>query len=107
MLESSGIDFIALLAPNTNRILKMFEPITFPITNSFSPFFKAVNDVTSSGNEVPMATIVKPTKVSLIPNAIAISDALLTTIFPPRTIPAIPMSMKMILFGRVNFGFST
>lgn len=32
-LESRGIALIALLAPNTNRILNMFDPITLPITN--------------------------------------------------------------------------
>ena len=32
-LESSGISLIALLAPRTNSMLKMFDPITLPITN--------------------------------------------------------------------------
>ena len=32
-LESSGIALIALLAPKTNKILNMFDPITLPITN--------------------------------------------------------------------------
>ena len=84
------IGLIALLAPKTNKILKRFEPITFPIINSVSPFFKAVIDVTSSGQEVPIATIVKPTNVSLIPKAIAIYEALSTTKSAPIAIPAIP-----------------
>ena len=107
ILESSGIALIALLAPSTNKMLKMFDPITFPITNWFSPFFKAVIDVTSSGKEVPIATMVKPTSVSLIPRAIAIAEALSTTKSPPRTMPARPTRMKIMLFGRVNFGSST
>lgn len=32
-LESSGISLIALLAPKTNNMLKIFDPITLPITN--------------------------------------------------------------------------
>lgn len=33
MLESKGIALMALLAPNTNNMLKIFDPITFPITS--------------------------------------------------------------------------
>ena len=99
ILELNGIALIELLAPSTNKILKMFEPITLPITIWFSPFFKAVSEVTSSGKEVPIATIVKPTNVSLIPSAIAISEALFTTKSPPRIMPARPMRIKSILFG--------
>lgn len=33
MLELIGIALIALLAPSTNSMLKMFEPMTLPITN--------------------------------------------------------------------------
>ena len=107
MLESKGIALIALLAPNTNKMLKMFDPMTLPIINSFSPFFKAVSEVTSSGKEVPIATMVKPTNVSLIPRAIAIAEALSTTKSPPRMIPISPIKIKIMLFGREYFGFST
>ena len=107
MLGSIGIRLIALLAPSTNKILKMFEPITLPITNWFSPFLKAVSDVTSSGQEVPIATMVKPTNVSLIPKASAIDEALSTTKSPPRIIPARPTTIKIMLFTVDNLGFST
>ena len=93
MLLSIGIALIALLAPSTNSMLKMFDPITLPMTSSFSPFFKAVIDVTNSGNDVPIATMVKPTSVSLIPSANAIFEALSTTRSPPITMPASPISM--------------
>lgn len=56
-------------------------------------FLRAVKDVTSSGSEVPTATMVKPTNVSLIPTAIAIDDALLTTKSAPRIIPIIPITI--------------
>ena len=106
-LGSITNSLIAPLAPTTNNILNMLDPITFPIANWFSPFLRAVSEVTSSGSEVPIATIVKPTNFSLIPNAIAIAEALFTTKSPPKTIPAIPIRMKTILFGRLNVGVST
>ena len=33
ILESRDIAVMTLLAPRTNRMLKMFDPITFPITS--------------------------------------------------------------------------
>ena len=51
--------------------------------------------------------MVKPTSVSLIPNAIAIAEALSTTKSPPSMIPTSPTIMKNMLLGRENFGFST
>ena len=46
-----------LLIDKTKRILKILEPITFPI--AISPFFfvAATTEVTNSGNDVPAATI--------------------------------------------------
>ena len=58
----SGLTVPAI--PNTNRILNMLEPITFPKANSFWPFLAATTLVTNSGKEVPTATIVNPTKDS-------------------------------------------
>ena len=76
IFELKVIGLIVLLNPSMNNKLKMFEPITLPITNWFSSFLRAVKDVTSSGSEVPTATMVKPTNVSLIPTAIAIDSNL-------------------------------
>ena len=73
-----------------NIILKIFEPITFPSARPFSPLLDATIIVTSYGREVPIATMVKPTKVSLIPNIIAISEADSTTLSPPNTTKASP-----------------
>ena len=72
IFELTEIGVMALLKPSTNKILNIFDPITFPITSWFSSLFRAVREVTSSGKDVPIATIVKPTNVSLIPQAIAI-----------------------------------
>ena len=49
--------------PNTKKILKILDPITFPNAISLSPLRAATIEVTNSGNEVPTATIVKPTKL--------------------------------------------
>ena len=54
--------------PKIKRTLKIQEPIAFPIAISFSFFFAATILVVNSGSEVPIATIVNPTRSSLIPN---------------------------------------
>ena len=59
-LGSKGTGVISALDPTTNKILKIFDPMMFPITISALPFLAAVTEVTSSGNEVPKATIVRP-----------------------------------------------
>lgn len=63
ILGCKVIVLIALLTPKTNNMLNMFNPITFPIIIPVSPFFNAVKEVTTSGNYVPIATMVKPTNV--------------------------------------------
>ena len=68
----------------------MLEPTTFPTAKSASPFFAATADVTSSGKDVPIATTVRPTNVSLIPTANARLLAQSTTTSPPTTIATIP-----------------
>ena len=57
---SKGTGVISALEPTTNKILKIFDPMIFPIAISALPFLAAVTEVTSSGNEVPKATIVRP-----------------------------------------------
>ena len=94
------IGFITEATPNINNILNILLPIIFPIAILSSPFFVAIADVTNSGNEVPTATIVNPTKFSLIPNLIAMALAELTTKSPPQTIaisPNIPNTIVMRL----------
>ena len=65
---STLIGFILADIPKINIILNIFEPTTFPIAIPFSPFPVATKLVTSSGREVPTATIVSPIKVSDNPN---------------------------------------
>ncbi len=87
-LNSIG-EIIALKA-STQRILKIFEPITFPIAISVCFFLAATSEAASSGSDVPRATIVKPIKTSLKPKKRAISEALSTINLPPTNKAIIP-----------------
>ena len=78
-------------APIIKRILKILEPTTFPTARSFSPLEEATTEVTSSGREVPIATMVRPIRVWLMPKAAAISLALFTTKFDPIITPNKPI----------------
>ena len=84
------IGLIVAAIPKTNKILKTFEPITFPRAISTSPFLAATIEVTSSGKEVPRATMVRPTKFCDIPKDKAILEALSTTKSPPNLIAIAP-----------------
>ena len=69
---SIGIGTITLLIPKMNKMLNILDPSTFPITIPWSPFLSAVIEVTSYGNDVPIATIVSPISAWLNPNNEAI-----------------------------------
>ena len=92
--------------PNTNRILKILEPITLPSAISFSPFLAATTLVTNSGSDVPTATIVKPTRLSAKSLSIPIAVAPVTakplapntTNSPPQAIPKAPTTTNKIAF---------
>ena len=61
--------------PKMNSMLNIFDPTTLPTAIPVSPFLAATIDVTSSGSDVPTATIVSPIIVSDIPSTRAISLA--------------------------------
>ena len=46
--------------PRINKMLNRLEPIAFPSARPLSPFLVATMEVTSSGREVPIATMVSP-----------------------------------------------
>lgn len=101
-MNNSGATLIGVNAedaPKINKILKMLEPTALPRAIPDSCFFAAVIEVTSSGREVPIATMVRPIRVSLKPKLLAIIEALSTTKLPPQMIAARPITIKMILFG--------
>ena len=56
----NGKGRITALTPRIQNVLNMFEPITLPMAMSACFLYAATAEVASSGNEVPMATTVKP-----------------------------------------------
>ena len=61
------MDLIIHDIPPAKTIFAIFEPNIFPIAIILSFFFIALIETSSSGADVPNATIVKPTAMSLIP----------------------------------------
>lgn len=71
------------LNPNTNEILAILDPITFPIEISLFPSKAALILTNNSGADVPKATIVNPMRPWLKPNFNAKDEAPSTKNFPP------------------------
>jgi hypothetical protein len=65
-----------------HKILKILEPMIFPIARSAWRFIAAITDVTNSGTEVQIATILAPISTVLHPAASAIVVAASTRVFP-------------------------
>lgn len=92
-ISSSGAAWIGVrleVAPRMNMMLNRQDPTALPNAIPESPFWAATMDVISSGREVPIATIVRPTSVSLMPRERAIRLALSTTRLPPQMIAIRP-----------------
>ncbi len=64
-LLSNGTGQMRATVPTTKSILKILLPTIFPIAIPAFPLRAAETDVTSSGRDVPNATIVSPIKRSL------------------------------------------
>ena len=73
-----------LVIPNTSNKLNIFDPTTFPIAIFSLSFLIATIDVTSSGKEVPSATILDPIIYLAILNFFANCTLLFTTKSPPN-----------------------
>src|SRR5690606_34926388 len=84
--------------PSTHKILKMLLPTTLPTAISRCPLILATTEVTTSGSEVPAATMVNPITASLTPQAVAISTALCTSQRAPHTSNARPPITISIFF---------
>ena len=93
------IGLIADAIPSTISMLNTFEPIALPSAISTSFFLAATIEVTSSGRDVPIETIVSPISVWLIPRSLAILEAASTVISPPTAIAAAPPIINRILSG--------
>jgi len=74
-----SIGSIILLIDKTSRMLKILEPITFPIAISLFFFAAATMDVTNSGSDVPAAIMVNPIIFSLTPKLFAMFTLFVTT----------------------------
>jgi len=70
-----GNGLIVAVIPKIRKTFSILEPITFPIAISEFFLYAATTDVANSGNEVPIATIVKPIIASLKPKICAIFTA--------------------------------
>ena len=63
------------MIPKIIRMLNTLLPITLPKAKADCPLRAEITDVASSGNDVPPATIVRPTTKSLTPKARAMAEA--------------------------------
>ena len=82
-------------SPNTARMLKRLLPTALPTAISVSPRRLAITDVAISGDEVPIATMVRPMISSLSPKALAMTTALSTSQRDPSTRAASPPTTMM------------
>ena len=84
-------------------MLLMLLPTMVPIPMSVCPFFIAVIDVTSSGSDVPMATMVIPITVSDIPMPCAINTTFSIVRYPPRYRSPEPIAISPAARGTDHF----
>jgi hypothetical protein len=80
--------------PPTAKILKIFEPITFPIEMSVFPRKPARKLVTNSGAEVPAAIMVAAMTLAGSPQRLAIRTEASTSLSPEKTRRAKPRMRK-------------
>lgn len=90
----------------TRAILSTLEPTILPMAMLLFPFRAATTEVTSSGNEVPIATTVSPMTLSAIPTYLAIATAPSTTRFPPSISKRIPKKIYKAVFRFGRAGMS-
>ena len=67
--------WIRAARPRIKRMLRIFEPMTFPRTISVLPEARALIETASSGAEVPKAIIVKPIRVLGMRKLVAVEEA--------------------------------
>ena len=114
IIISSISKLVGLMAPNmatgrpsTMQMLKMLLPIMLPTRSSFSFLRAAVMVVTSSGSEVPKATMVRAMIRSETPTMAARVEAESTTKLLPKITPARPTPVIRKDLPSFHFGFST
>ena len=89
---TSGV--ITALRPRMNSTLKMLLPTTLPTAMSVCPPSAAPTDTATSGELVPIATIVRPTTSGEMPRDSAILEAPRTSNSAPSTRAPRPSTKK-------------
>lgn len=79
----------ALTMPSTSSSSAVFAPSTLPLTTSVVPCAAATTEATSSGSEVPMATMKMPTANGDKPSASPVRSAAPVNHLAPPTRAAI------------------
>ena len=90
MLLSTFIGITSATQPTIMKMLKMLLPTTLPIANCALPLMAESELMTSSGDEVPKATIVYPITRSRTPHFFATDDAPSIRQFAPYNIKTSP-----------------
>ena len=92
--------------PITPRLLKMLDPVTFPIARSALPFFAAITDTTSSGNDVPIA--IAETAITSFPMSNIVDSSITDTIVQlaenAKKVPD-PIRIKGYFMFKCSFSF--
>jgi len=70
-----GIGETSAVAPNTNAILAILEPMALPMARPGAPSNAAIVETNISGAEVPKATMVRPISIGDIPKWPAVAEA--------------------------------
>ena len=97
---------MVMAAPDTSTMLKRFAPMMLPSERALCPLMRAVMAVTSSGREVPRATMVRPMTEDGTPSASAIRVPLFTSRFAPKAISTAPTTSRAISC-QTGFSFSS
>ena len=102
-LNSTGMSFTMAVVPRMPKILKMFEPIIFPIEISVSCFRAAIIEVANSGKLVPRAINDIEITLSLTPKFKAIFSAPEINQFDPYMRPTEARVIKSKDFHKGSF----
>ena len=73
-----------IFGPSMPKMLKMFDPNTLPSASCGARLVAATMQVTSSGSDVPTATMVRDITLSLMPHCLATSMVLSRKRLPPN-----------------------
>ncbi len=92
--------------PTTPRLLKILDPVTFPIARSALPFLAAITDTVSSGSDVPIAITEIAITSFPISNIVdsSVTDVIIKSAANAKKVPDI-ISMKGYFILSRSFSF--